>query len=297
MARDAPPSELHEVPVQGGRLRVAVWPGAGPVVFAVHGGASSHRVWSRVVGELGGAATVVAPDHRGAAASADVGPPYGLRAHCDDVRRVLDRLGIARCVLAGWSLGAFIAANAAAELPERAAALVLVDGGLPLPLPPGADPERVAEVLVEPAMRRYRRRFASREEHRACWRAHPALAAAGLWSPAVEALFDDEVAEDGDGLRWRVSLDSLRADVADTLVGPTRDAVHRVRCPVRFVWAERGLEDEPRGYYPEPAVRDLAARLGMRVARGAGQNHYALVLGEAGARLVAAELRAALELV
>jgi pimeloyl-ACP methyl ester carboxylesterase len=286
--------ELHPVDVQGGELHVARWPGAAPVILAVHGGTSSHRVWSTIVRELRGAATVVAPDFRGAAGSAEVGPPYGMGAHVDDVRRVLDRFGIERCVLAGWSLGGFIAANAAAELAERAAALVLIDGGLPLALPPGLDPRRVEAELVEPAMERYRMRFASRDAHRAYWRAHPALAPTGLWGPAVQWHFDDEVEEDADGLRWRVSLASLRADVADTLAAPTRDAVFRVRCPIRFVWAERGLRDEPTGYYPLDVVTGAAERLGMPVARGHGLNHYTLLLSDPGARLVAGELRAAL---
>jgi pimeloyl-ACP methyl ester carboxylesterase len=286
--------ELHPVGVQGGDLHVARWPGAAPAILAIHGGTSSHRVWSTVVRELRGAATVLAPDVRGAAGSADVEPPYGLRAHVDDVRCVLDHFGIERCVLAGWSLGAFIAANAAAELAERAAALVLIDGGLPLPLPPDFDARRLEAELVEPAMERYRARFASREAHRAYWRAHPALARTRLWGPAVEWHFDDEVDEDADGLRWRVSLAALRADVADTLRGPTRDAVFRVRCPIRFVWAERGLRDEPSGYYPLDLVLRLAERLGMPVARGHGQNHYTLVLSGSGARLVAGELRGAL---
>ena len=78
----------HEVPVDGGSLLVGVWPGAAEVVLAIHGGTSSHLVWSTLVAELDGAATVIAPDFRGAAGSEHVGPPYGLRAHADDMRRV-----------------------------------------------------------------------------------------------------------------------------------------------------------------------------------------------------------------
>jgi lipase len=290
----APEPEPHRVPVRGGALHVGVWAGGEPVVLAIHGGTSTHRIWSAVVRELGGAATVIAPDFRGAGGSFRVGPPYGLRAHADDMRRVLDHFGAERAILAGWSLGGFIATNAAALLASRARALVLVDGGLPLALPEGFDPGSVERALIEPALARYRQRFASREAHRGVSRTHPALARTGLWSEEIQALFDDELEEAVDGLAWRVSLESLRADVADTLAGETRDAVFRAACPIAFVWAERGILDEPAGYYPRDVVEALAARLRMRLAHGHGQNHWELLLSDAGARLVVAELHHAL---
>src|SRR5262245_50676941 len=293
MARPPEPHS-HRVAVEGGDLHVGVWEGAAPALLAIHGGTSTHRIWSPVVRALGGAARVIAPDFRGAGGSFRVGPPYGLRAHADDVRRVLDHFGVECAVLAGWSLGGFIATNAAALLGARASALVLVDGGIPLALPAGFDAGAVGDALIEPALARYRQRFASREAHRAASRAHPALARPGLWCEEIEAAFDDELEETAAGLSWRVSLDSLRADVADTLAGATRDAVFAVRCPVSFVWAERGILDEPAGYYPLEQVERLAARLGMRVAYGHGQNHWELLLSDAGAKLVAVELHHAL---
>src|SRR3954465_8109582 len=115
----------HSVPVDGGLLHVGVWPGADPVILAIHGGTSSHAVWSAIVDELAGAATVIAPDFRGAAGREHVGPPYGLGAHADDMRRVLDHFAVDRAVITGWSLGGFIATNTATALGERASAVVL----------------------------------------------------------------------------------------------------------------------------------------------------------------------------
>jgi pimeloyl-ACP methyl ester carboxylesterase len=146
----------HSVPVDGGLLNVGVWPGGERVVLAIHGGTSSHAVWSTIVEQLAGAATVIAPDFRGAAGSENVGPPYGLRAHADDMRRVLDHFDVDRAVITGWSLGGFIAANAALALGDRTAAVVLVDGGIPLPLPDGFDPVELRELLIEPARERRR---------------------------------------------------------------------------------------------------------------------------------------------
>src|SRR5688572_21178231 len=146
----------HSIPVDGGLLNVGVWPGGERVVLAIHGGTSSHAVWSAIVEQLPGAATVIAPDFRGAAGSENLGPPYGLRAHADDMRRVLDHFDVDRAVITGWSLGGFIAANAAVALGDRVAAVVLVDGGIPLPLPDGFDPAVMLDTLIEPAVLRHR---------------------------------------------------------------------------------------------------------------------------------------------
>jgi pimeloyl-ACP methyl ester carboxylesterase len=283
----------HRIPVAGGDLLVGVWPARradAPVIVAIHGGTSSHRIWFAVAEALEGRATLIAPDYRGANGSEKLGPPYGLRAHADDVRRVADFFGAERLVLAGWSLGAFIAASAAQALGERARGTVLVDGGVPLPLPAGFDLAAKQDALIEPAMRRYRMDFASRAAHRAVWRAHPALRDPALWRPELEAAIDDELEEAGGRLRFRVDLESLRTDVLDTLRPDGREAVTRLATPSTFVWAERGLEDEPVGYYPLEAARSFAKTHRLRLAEGHGLNHYALMLAPRGARLVADEI-------
>jgi len=291
--------EHLQVPVEGGALHVGRWPARradAPVVVAVHGGTSSHRVWHAIAAALAGRATLIAPDYRGANGSEAVGPPFGLRAHAADVRAIADRLEIDRLVVAGWSLGAFIAANAAEALGPRASGAVLIDGGLPLPLPDGFDPEAMQDALIEPAMKRYRLVLPDRAAHRAVWLAHPALADPALWTPELVEAIDDEVeplagaTQPGTGLRFRVNLASLRADVLDTLRGETRSAATRIAAPTTFVWAERGLEDEPVGYYPLEAAREFTARHGLRLVLGGALNHYTLMLSPAGAALVAGEL-------
>ena len=250
----------HSVPVEGGRLHVAVWPGGDPVVLAIHGGMSSHVVWSTLVDRLAGAATVIAPDYRGAAGSENVGPPYGLEAHADDVTRVLDHFGAERAVIIGWSLGGFIAANAAAALGPRAAAVVLVDGGIPLPMPSGVD------ALPEAA-----RASAIKDE---------------LIKPAMKLRDKGEL--------HGVNLESLGVDILDTLTGDTRDAARRVHAPMSFVWAEHGPQGEAVGYYPLDAIYEFAAQHPLRIAEGHGLDHYTLMLSDRGSRLVADEVRWAL---
>ena len=106
------------VDVEGGALHVAR---AGPepadaeaVVVAAHGITASHLGWRPVARELlerRPDVCVLAPDLRGRGQSASVGPPRGsLSAHAADLIAVLDHVGADRAVLAGHSMGAYVAA-------------------------------------------------------------------------------------------------------------------------------------------------------------------------------------------
>jgi len=61
---------------------------------------------------------------------------------------------------------------------------------------------------------------------------------------------------------------------------------------IRFIpeYRERGLMDEPVGYYTLDTVHEWRDRLGMHVVEGHDQNHYTLMLRDDGAALVAREL-------
>jgi pimeloyl-ACP methyl ester carboxylesterase len=78
---------------------------------------------------------LIAPDLRGRGRSAALPRPYGLVTHLTDLTVALDHLGVDRAVMAGHSMGAHVAARLSAEQPHRAAALVLIDGGLPRAAP------------------------------------------------------------------------------------------------------------------------------------------------------------------
>ena len=88
---------------------------------------------------------------------------------------LLDREGVEQAVVAGHSMGAYVAAQLAAEHPERVRALVLVDGGLPLPVPDGVDPDALLNATLGPAIERLTATFPDFEAHRAFWRRHPAF--------------------------------------------------------------------------------------------------------------------------
>jgi lipase len=297
-----PFDDQFEVGVEGGTLHVAR---AGPppdrgesVVLAVHGVTASLMTWRTVARKLAAHSRVsfLAPDLRGRGRSATLPGPYGIAAHVNDLLALLDHVGARRAVLVGHSLGAYVVARLAAEHPERAAGLVLLDAGLPLP--PPDDPDETMRVAVAQAVMRLGITFPSAHAYVSAWRSHPAFAHA--WSDDIEAYARYDLVDNGnDAVRCVASPEAVRADSAEMVVDDTtRTALDRVRAQdlVQVLRAERGLfDDDEDPLIPAADLRAFAAtHPKVRVEKVAGVNHYTLVMGNSpGPDRVAAAIEAA----
>jgi len=287
--------EVVQVPVAGGRLPVAVagppLTAGAPVVLGLHGITGSHRFFSPVARHLDDRITLLVPDLRGRGAATGLPGPFGFAAHIDDLVALLHHLAVSRAVVAGHSMGAYVATRLAAAVPDRVAAAVLIDGGLALPTPTGVDADEVLAGLLGPALARLSMGFASVAAYREFWRAHPAFA--GAWNDDLVDFIDYYLGPPVDGVfRSRVSEAAVRTDGRDLLDGDAaRKALAAVSCPAVLLWAPRGLGDEPRPLLP-PAVRAEAGQLvpHLVVRELPDTNHYLIMLRDRDARLVAAEI-------
>ena len=284
--------ETFTVPVAGGDLLVARWstdPSA-PVVIAPHGITASHTSWPHVAEALADDVTLVAPDLRGRGASASLPGPYGMAAHADDLVAIMDHLGLDRATVAGHSMGAFVATVAAVRHPNRVKSVVLIDGGIPLPMAEGLDVDQILNAVIGPAMARLSMTFPSREAYHDFWKQHPAFADAGAWNAVTEAYVDYDLTGEEPELRSKVSADAVRADATDTLVDDTATkAIEQLECPATLVWAPRGLMNQTPGLYTEEVVEGLRDRLGDRFddVLVDDVNHYTITLLPRGAAVVA----------
>jgi pimeloyl-ACP methyl ester carboxylesterase len=225
-------------------------------------------------------ASFLAPDLRGRGRSAALPGPYGIETHVNDLIAVLDRVGARRAVLVGHSMGAYVVARLAAEHPERAAALVLLDAGLPLP--PPENPDEVLQTAVANAVMRLGITFPSTYAYVAAWRSHPAFQEA--WNEDIEAYVGYDLVHDGNAVRCIASPAAVRADSAEmVLEDVSRRALDRVHedVPVHVLRAERGLFDDDDA--PLISAAELrafaAAHPKARVDAVANVNHYTLVMG------------------
>jgi pimeloyl-ACP methyl ester carboxylesterase len=130
---------------------------AGEPIVLVHGFASTKEtnwVWPGWVTALGNAGRrVIALDNRGHGRSAKLYDPaaYDSAIMADDVRALMDHLGIERADIMGYSMGARITAFLALKHPDRARSAVL--GGLGIRLVDGVGlPQTVADALEAPSL-------------------------------------------------------------------------------------------------------------------------------------------------
>ena len=281
------------VDVEGGTLHVAragpAPPDADAVVVAAHGITASHLGWRPVVRELlerRPEVCVLAPDLRGRGKSASVGPPRGsLGAHATDMIAVLDAAGVDRAVMAGHSMGAYVAARAAVEAPDRVGAVVLVDGGLPVILPEGVAPDAALDAFLGPAIERLRMTFDSPDAYVEFWKQHPALDK-GRWNEDLEDYVRYDLGPDG---RSVVAEDAVRADGAELMMdGTASGAASQVTAPVWLLRAPRGLLDEDPFIPLEALLAFREAQPAATVEEVQGVNHYTIVLGDGADRVAAA---------
>ncbi len=292
-----PPYEEFTVPVDGGDLAVVRWPAArpdAPVVLAAHGITANGLSWARVAHHLAGRVTLLAADLRGRGASGTLPAPYGVGAHARDLAAVADASGAARLAITGHSMGAFVAAVAAVRYPSRFQALVMVDGGVGFPLPVDLPPDELITAVIGPAMRRLSMTFSDRAAYLDFWRAHPAFAA--TWSPWVEAYIQRDLIGTEPRMRSSCAIEAVRVDGVGQFEPEVLEAVRRLPCPARLLWAERGVMDEPRGLYSEELLATAALDPERVTAtRVPGANHYTVLVGDEGARTVARHLLQSVE--
>jgi len=103
--------------------------GRGTPLLLVHGFPFDHTMWNEQLAALPEHFQMIAPDLRGFGES-DVPPApdrYSMDIYADDLARLLDILGEEKVVLAGLSMGGYIALAFQRRYPERLSGLVLAD--------------------------------------------------------------------------------------------------------------------------------------------------------------------------
>lgn len=254
---------------------------ADAVALAIHGITGNLTAWRSVAREAPLLrVSILAPDLRGRGDSAALPGPYGISAHVTDMLAVLDHAGVQRAVVAGHSMGAYIAARLAAEHPDRVERLVLVDGGVSFDDPTPEDAAMAQAVTVGPAMVRNAINFPSTEAYLDFWRQHPAFADA--WNDDVEAYVLYDLDGKPGAFRYTINTEAVQTDSDQMLSDPTiRTAIDHTQVPVRLLRAPRGTLDDENPMIPRPLLDAFIARHPEAdVEEVIGVNHYTLILGE-----------------
>ncbi|HEV2377694.1 MAG TPA: alpha/beta fold hydrolase [Streptosporangiaceae bacterium] len=271
------PTNDYDVDAEGGTLRVIAF-GAGPLpVLAVHGITASAMCWQAVARALPPDCTLYAVDLRGRGHSAALPGPFGFDAHAADLRQTVAALGLECPALIGHSLGAYVALLAADAHPGIFGSLVLVDGGLPLPVPADADLDALMMASLGPALRRLAETYPTADAYLDFWRAHPALT---HWTSDVEDYVRYDLTGEPGALRSRANPDAVRADSRELLTGTERisAALYRLSRPTPVLRAPAGMFGHPPGLLPDELVSHWQRQvLQLQVTTLPETNHYSIL--------------------
>jgi pimeloyl-ACP methyl ester carboxylesterase len=124
-----PRDTYSELPGRGLRLHCLDWGGDGTPIVLLHGLSSSARIWDLTAPRLVPRFRVIAADQRSHGQSDRPDDGYGFDDTTADIAALIAKLGLQRPVVVGHSWGANVALQLAADYPDAARGIVLVDGG------------------------------------------------------------------------------------------------------------------------------------------------------------------------
>lgn len=100
--------------------------GEGPPLAMIEGWGYSRWMWFKQINTFSKKYTCIVFDNRGVGLSDKPDEPYSIEMFADDLRELLDHIGVRRAHILGISMGGFIAQEFALKYPDRVLSLVLV---------------------------------------------------------------------------------------------------------------------------------------------------------------------------
>lgn len=247
---DPSPHATHFVAVNGVRLQYLDWGGAGEPLVLIHGLGDTPHYFDDLAPALRDRWRVIAYARRGHGRS-EARSPYDADTLAEDLRQLLDALGLRAVHLAGWSLGGRELTRFAELHPARVRTLVYLDGAHDR-----ADPAW-RQVLESAPLDLFPDETAlgSLDRYRRWWQA--TFFADAPWSDAAEAYMRDIVVPQPDGSLRPATPASVFGEVAATYVTPPiyRRDYSRLRAPALFVFPATWLPTR----LADPALNRQAA--------------------------------------
>ena len=279
------PEVKISVPVTGGNLAAYRYGRAGgKPLLLIHGITSSNRAWQFFAAVLVPRGfTLYAVDLRGRGDSNGLPGPFGMSVHAQDVLTVMEYLGLGKVDVIGHSMGAFVAVALLASAPERVSRTVLVDGGIPLPLPEGLTVAQVLPYVLGPALARLNMTFESRQAYREFWKAHPAFAKG--WNVTLDEYVDYDLRGIAPTMSASSNAKAVEEDSEDLFVSNLiSQTLENLKEDALMLRAVRGLQNEETPLYPEEILKTTLTKYPrIKLITVPDTNHYDILLSQNGA--------------
>jgi lipase len=286
------PEKEIQIPVRGGTLSVHQYgKESNRPILAIHGVTSSNRAWQCLAGSLvPHGFTIYGVDLRGRGNSNNLPGPFGMKTHAEDMVAVIDFLKLEKIDVIGHSMGGFVTIALLGMFPTRVGQATLIDGGIPLAMPPGFTVEQILSIVLGPALERLSMTFPSKEAYRDYWK--PQSAFAKGWNEVWDEYVDFDLKGIAPNLKPATNSKAVEEDsrdlFGDNLISDTLKNLNR---EVKFLRAVRGLQNEEIPLYPSVVLDQvLPTYPKIKVVTIEDTNHYDILIHQDGADKCAKEI-------
>lgn len=225
----SPPQEGY-VAVNGVQLDYLDWGGTQPTLVLIHGLGASARFFDPLAERLRDDLRVIAYSRRGHGHSDAPDGPYDNATLVEDLRQLLDTLGIPQAHLLGWSMGGNEITEFAGRYPERVRKLVYLEAGYDWSDPAFLTAFASSPVSIEPDSTALR----SLDAYRTWFQE---IFLQGIpWTPAFEAYLGDVTRIGPDGSVQAIPTPAVLQDLFMSLATTPRD-YRPVRAPALALYA------------------------------------------------------------
>jgi pimeloyl-ACP methyl ester carboxylesterase len=221
------------VNANGVRLNYLDWGGSGPTLILIHGLDDNPHIFDDLAPAFTDRFRVIAYAQRGHGDSEAKGP-YDTGTLTEDLRGLMDGLGIAKANLAGWSMGGNVITAMAGRHPERVGRIVYLDGGYDWADPAFAPAIESFPIAPNPSVSVVSSLDAFRDYQSAVW--FPGLTSMSR----IEAYVRDLVLIQPDGSVKNRMSDSASQALFQALMTDRRDYL-KVHVPALAIYAESFL--------------------------------------------------------
>jgi pimeloyl-ACP methyl ester carboxylesterase len=230
--KDTSPHASRFVQANGTRLHVLDWGGPGEDLVLIGGSDGSPHQLDDLAASLSASFRVIVPARRGHGQSEELHEPFEVDVLAEDLRQLLDSLGVERASVLGHSFGGAEITRFAALHPNRVNKLIYLD----------AHYERVDSPWSDAAADRpdfpcFAGNITSLEPLRECMLLHlrPGLS----WSSTMEAALTDMVQKDAEGF-YRLKSQAPYARESRSAINTNyRREYESLEMPVLALFVER----------------------------------------------------------
>jgi len=252
-------------------MQLAQWGAGEDCILCVHGMTANCRCWDRLAPALSKHHRVLGVDLRGRGLSDKPAAGYSLEHHVQDLRELLDNLGVTRVTLLGHSLGAYISVVFSALYPTRVAKLILLDGGGQL----SHTRWDCIEQVIKPSLERLEQVVSSFQAYTDPLKSAPIFQP---WTEYYERYFRHDVIETKEGVRSRINPANIRQEIDDIRDKNFTEYYGDITCETLVLRATQGFLGDDDLLLPPDAVASMLASIHNAAEMAVqGTNHFSIL--------------------